>query len=175
MPLGKEELNKLFCMYGKKYGLKKLMLKAVAIRESSLIETAYRYEPGFWQKYLKDNPEWKDKDPAVVSASYGLMQLMWTTAWSLGFRGTQNDLWNPVYNIELGAKLLKKLLDKVYSEKQYEKFPWLSPVDIVLARYNGGSYKNPDPNGNLRNQKYVTGVRKEWDNLCAKEKDCDDK
>jgi hypothetical protein len=172
-PLGKEELDKVFCMNSKKYRIPKLILKSVAMAESSMMQDAFRHEPGFWHKYLKNNPEWKDKDQAVVSSSYGLMQLMWTTAWLLGFRGTQEDLYNPVINIELGAKLLRQIADRVIVLGYSNRFFWLSPLVITLARYNGGSYQNPDDNGNIRNQKYVDKVLRFWADFKIKEKECD--
>jgi hypothetical protein len=165
MTLDKSTIDKLFCLNSKKYGIPKLWLKAVAMTESSMLERSYRYEPGFWSAYLKDNPEWKDQDPAVVSASYGLMQLMWTTAWGLGFRGTQEDLWNPVYNIELGAKLIAARLT--------DTFIWHSPLDIAMARYNGGRTGNPGDKGVLRNAKYVAKVRRNWEDFKAKETECE--
>ena len=165
-----EELDKLFCMNGKKYGVKKLLLKAVAITESSLDEHAYRFEPNFYDKYLKNKPEWAGKDPSEISASYGLMQLMYTTAWGLGFRGPGEDLYNPVYNVELGAKLLRTLLKACPDLTGMQ----LWPIEVALARYNGGSYLNPGPDGKLRNQKYVDRVFSNWSDLKKAEKECDD-
>ena len=160
-----KQLNGIVCIEAKKQGLPPLLVKSVCFCESSYAERAYRYEPAFWKKYLAENPEWKDKDPAVVSASYGLMQLMWTTAWSMGFRGTQDDLWNPQKNVELGTRLLKMLIDKVFEKVNLRQCAWLSPGDIALARYNGGRWKNPDEFGELRNLKYVTRVRAKWEEL----------
>ncbi len=171
--LGPKEIDKLFCLYGKKYGIKKLLLKAVAEVESGFNQTAYRYEPGFFKKYLADKPEWKDQDPAVVSASYGLFQLMWTTAASLGFKGTQEDLWNPVINIELGAKLLRVLIDKVRKRAAWTDSR-LWDIEIALACYNGGAFGNPDEKGNLRNQRYVDRVLDAYVLLKRKEKECVD-
>lgn len=167
-----EDIDKLFCISGKKYGLKKLLLKAVAIRESSLNERAYRYEPGFWNRYLANNPEWKDKNPAEVSASYGLMQLMYPTAWMLGYRGDGEGLYNPAVNINLGASFIRRLLDDVLKGKSYETFYWLAPVEIALARYNGGRTGNPSVDGKLRTGKYVARVMETWESLREKEKDC---
>jgi len=131
-----EELDKLFCSIGKKYNLKKLFLKAVCLVESDLNELAYRFEPKFWERYLKDNPEWKDKNPKEVSASYSLCQLMFTTAWGLGFRGTGEDLYNPVYNIELGAKFIRQHVDKCKRERYHFNTPF-NPLSMAMARYNG--------------------------------------
>lgn len=171
--LGPKELEKLFCLYGKKYGIKKLLLKAVAEVESGFNQTAYRYEPGFWKRYLEGKPEWAGQDPAVVSASYGLFQLMWTTAASLGFKGTQDDLWNPVFNIELGAKLLRVLIDKVRKRQAWDGSR-LWDIEIALACYNGGTVGNPDEKGNLRNQRYVDRVLEAYGRFKKSEKECDD-
>lgn len=173
MELGAKELEKLFCLYGKKYGIKKILLKAVATAESAMNQTAYRFEKGFWDKYLKDNPEWRDKDQSIVSASYGLFQLMYTTAWGLGFRGTQEDLWNPVFNIELGAKLLRQLIDKVRT-KQAWTGNRLWDIEIALACYNGGTTGNPSSDGKLRNQKYVDRVLETYTGLRRKDGECED-
>ena len=170
-----DEFDRHFCVVGKKYDVKKLILKAVAITESSLDPKAYRYEPAFWDRYLKDKPEWKDKDPKLVSASHGLMQLMWPTATMLGFSGTTaEDLQDPLTNIMLGAKLIRRLLDKSIAERYSDKFYWLSPLQIALAQFNGGKTKNPADDGSLRNQKYVRRVMITWGNLRQTEKECDE-
>ena len=171
--LSTTEIDKLFCLYGKKYKVKKLLLKAIATIESSLGVRAYRYEPGFWIRYLKNNPEWKDRDPSEVSASYGLMQLMYTTAHGLGFRGTGEDLYNPVINIELGAKLVRNLMDKVREKHSYLNTN-LWDIEISLSWYNGGSKGNPGEDGKLRNQRYVTRVLEKYQELRKKEKECDE-
>jgi len=171
--INKKELNAIVCYNGVKYKLPPLLIKAMCFVESSYEPRAFRHEPAFWTNYLKNNPEWKDKDPAVVSSSYGLMQLMWTTAWGLGFRGTQEDLWKPQTNVDLGTKLLRKLIDEVFEKVTLREYPWLSPLDIALARYNGGKFKNPiSPAAlpltrlmNLRNIKYVKNVLKNWEEL----------
>lgn len=168
-----EEIDKLLCLYGKKYHIKKLLLKAVMIIESSGDERAYRFEPQFWTRYLKNNPEWKDKNPAEVSASFGLFQLMYTTAHGLGFRGTGEDLYNPAINIELGAKLVRNLLDKVRDKHSYLNTN-LWDIEIALAWYNGGSKNNPSPEGKLRNQRYVTRVLEKYQELRKKESECDE-
>lgn len=171
--LGPKEVDKLLCMNGKKYGIKKLLLKAVAITESGLNQRAYRYEPGFWDRYMKNKPEWSGQDPSIVSASYGLFQLMWTTAHVLGFRGTQEDLWNPVYNVELGAKLIRQLLDKVRARGAWQDSK-LWDIEIALALYNGGATGNPRPDGTLRSQKYVNRVLTMYADLMKQEKECED-
>ena len=170
--LSEKEQDKLFCMNARKYGLSKLLLKAVAITESSLDERAFRHEPNFWDRYLRNNPEWMDKDKAEVSSSYGLMQLMYVVAWEMGFRGIGEDLYNPVINVELGAKLIRHHLNRMFESGVAKKNWHLRPIDVAISRYNGGPGGNPNKRGVLRNQKYVDKVRRTWDVLIGREKDC---
>ena len=174
MPVKESELDKLFCKHGKTYGIKKHLLKAVGIVESSLNDRSYRYEPAFWRRYLADNPEWKNENPAEVSASYGIMQLMFTTAHQLGFRGAGDDLFDPDVNIGLGAKLLNKLITKVRKSKAIEQFPHLVEWEVALALYNGGGTGNPSSDGKLRNQKYANKVMAKYYEIMKKEKDCEE-
>ena len=171
--LQEKEFDKLFCLNAKKYSLTKLLLKAVAIRESSLDPTAFRHEPGFWTRYLRNNPEWMHKDKAEVSSSYGLMQLMYVVAWEIGFRGKGEELYNPVLNVELGAKFLRHHLNRIMQTGVCVKWWNLRPIDVAISRYNGGPGGNPNSKGILRNQKYVDKVRRTWDTLIARQdKDC---
>lgn len=174
MSNGDIDLDRVLCGAAKRSGLPKLFLKAVAIVESSLDPRAYRFEQGFWDRYLANNPLWMDKDPQVVSASYGLMQIMFVVAYESGFIGTADDLYNPVINVELGAKILAKHLKNVEKEGVHVKYG-LWPLMVAAARYNGGSGGNPDSTGRLRNQQYANKVRRVWNNLIQQEeKECDD-
>jgi soluble lytic murein transglycosylase-like protein len=172
MPIS-AEYDKMFCVAGKKYNVKKLLLKAVAITESSLDPKAYRFEPLYFERYMADKPEWKDKDPKVVSASYGLCQIMLPTAVGLGFTGSPEELCDPMINILLGAKFLRQLIDKSIEKKWTDKFYWLSPLQVALARWNGGGWQNPKEDGSLRNQKYVRRVLKQWGELRKIEAECE--
>jgi soluble lytic murein transglycosylase-like protein len=164
------DIDKLFCMNSKKYGIERIWLKAIAVVESSLNPNAYRFEQGYWDRYLKNDPKWNTRDPKEVSASYGLMQLMYTVAWAMGFRGAGKDLFNPVYNIELGARLLGELLKGIKTTKNKR----LLPIQIALARYNGGYKGNPGDDGTLRNQSYVDKVQAAYWTLRETEKICED-
>ncbi len=168
------DLDKVFCMMGKRHSIPKLLLKAVGIAESALRPVAYRFEPKFWENYLMNNPDWKDRDPKEVSASYGICQVLYTTAVMLGFpkNGNAEDLYNPVINIDLGAKLLRRLLDGVKGEDAVFNYPWLSPLYVALCRYNGGSQGNPSANGTMRNKDYADKVLSIWQDLKKKESEC---
>jgi len=173
MPIS-DAYDKMFCVAGKKWNIKKLLLKSIAITESSLDPKAYRFEQLYWDRYMKDKPEWKDKDPHVVSASYGLCQIMFPVAVNLGFVGTAEELCDPMTNVLLGAKLMRQLIDRVIKQRLCDQFYWLAPVHISLARYNGGSLRNPDEAGVLRNQKYLRKVLKTWGELRKVEQECQD-
>jgi len=162
------DLDNIFCRAAKKYKIPKIILKAIAQVESSMDIRAYRFEKEFFDRYLKDHPLWHDKVPEKVSASYGLMQLMFTTAYELGFKNDDKspkdpeELYNPEYNIQLGAKLIRRHLDKMKEIKNIQPYIGYSPFEIAFAWYNGGRKNNPDVNGKLRNPGYIEKVNIAW-------------
>lgn len=112
------------------------LLKAIAVVESALDETAYRHsrqEARFYQRYILDRPKWTAHryydQPRVIAASYGLMQLMYTTATWMGFP-EQGDWWllfEPKLNIDLGARYFSQKLGR-YHDREH-----------ALAAYNAGA------------------------------------
>jgi soluble lytic murein transglycosylase-like protein len=77
---------------GARYSVPESWINAVIDTESSRNPNAYRWEP------------------ARQEASYGLMQILASTAKGLGFTGDVfNGLYDPAVNIDLGAKLLGQL------------------------------------------------------------------
>jgi len=177
MPTHTTDFDKHFCVAGKKWDIRKLLLKSIAINESSLNPQAYRMEPLFWERYLVNNPEWKDKDPKIVSASWGLTQIMFTTAWAFGLTGeiekVRDDLLDPMINIMLCAKIMRKLIDKSIEKRYTDRYYWLSNAQVALAQWNGGGKGNPSEDGTLRNQKYVRKILKTWGELRRFEAECE--
>lgn len=120
--------------YAVKYQLSQALILAVIEMESGGNEKAFRFEPGFYDHYLKNNTNWqklmqeRGYTPEQVSSSYGLMQLMYPTAWMLGFRGDPEELYDPDINIDLGCKYLRKLMNRYNNDHM-----------LALAHYNGGS------------------------------------
>lgn len=111
------------------------LIKAVIMTESSFQPNAYRAEP------------------AIKDGSYGLMQLLFRTAVSLGFPNDPAQharLFDPPTNIDLGVKLLSQL------QKRY------SDVDEIYAAYNAGVARRNDA-GQFVNSKGDTGVQKRVD------------
>jgi soluble lytic murein transglycosylase-like protein len=103
------------------------LVESWIIQESGGRPYAYRFEPAFWERYLKGKPEWADLDRDRVSASYGLLQIMFPTARQYGFKGQPEELFVPETNVEIACKIFKNLLE--WSEGDIPK---------ALAAYNGG-------------------------------------
>lgn len=114
---------------------------------------AFRHEPGFWLRYMVGDPRWRHAVPMRVSSSYGLMQVMYTTALAHGFPADDPPefLFVPTVNLEYGCRELKKCLD------------WgKGDLDTALAGYNGGRSKDNGPTvptAKKRNAAYVAKVR----------------
>jgi soluble lytic murein transglycosylase-like protein len=130
----------------KTYNLPADVVQGVIEQESSGRWYAYRYEPGFYETYLRANKLYAGRDPREVSASYGLMQVMFTTAVENGFLGEAWDLFRPSVNIHLGTKHLDGLI--TWARGQYVGPATGAEEKIIrsaLAAYNGGKRGNlPD-------------------------------
>jgi soluble lytic murein transglycosylase-like protein len=110
------------------------LIFAVIQMESGGDEKAYRYEPGYYRRYIEKNLDWKflmmkhGYTPRDVAASYGLMQLMFPTAYPYKKNLTPTELYEPNTNIRIGTAYLAGLLKKYDGDKLQ-----------ALAHYNGGS------------------------------------
>jgi soluble lytic murein transglycosylase-like protein len=99
---------------------------------------------------------------------------MWTTAHSLGFRGTTvEELEDPATNIMLAAKLLRSHLDRIEAQGICATNS-LWPIEVALSWYNQGRKGNPSENGTLRGQKYVDKVLRAYVEYRKKETECDE-
>lgn len=122
-----------------KHNLDPDLVDALVQKESSGLFYAYRYEPGFFRDYLASNPTYRDRNPYEVSASFGLCQVMYTTALEHGFVGDPWDLFNPVKNLEIGCTILASLLTwartLVPGSSSNEQ---IAMRRLALGAYNGG-------------------------------------
>lgn len=144
-----------------KWGLDPLLVEAVVVQESGGNADAFRFEPDFWNRYLKVNPKYKGLNPRRVSSSYGLMQVMYCRV----FEDTiaANDAWAPELlfvpenSLAVGCGLLAELL--AWANQLPLSGKPITAEAIALAAYNGGRGGN-DPNKNwpLRNGKYARDV-----------------
>ncbi len=125
----------------KKYHVPVPVLIATISTESSGNPKAYRYEPLFYKRYIKNQKQWKKspyyKAPRRIAASYGLVQIMYTTAYRVGFRGEPEDLYEPDVNIDAGAAYIA-------SAYQVNNHKW-DPPKIACA-YNAGSVRTTTKN-----------------------------
>lgn len=123
--------------YADAYRVDPLLLKAVINTESSFNSKAYRFEPEFYDRYIKNNITYKNhkyyNDKNIISASYGLCQIMFTTFIEMGYNPkTPEELYDPDLNIKYGCKLLAYKI-KLYGE----------PLGILA--YNSGSPRSKNP------------------------------
>lgn len=152
--------DSLFAETGKKHGLDPWLIKGVACQESHLQWLAYRHQRGerrFYRRRIEGVQEWIGHPyyhkPELIAASFGLMQLMYTTALMVGFPwdGPWWDLCDPATNIELGATYLRQLIDRYEAD---------SPA---ISVYNAGALRIRE--GKFENQWYVDKVRR-YSEIC---------
>lgn len=131
------------------------VVEAIVLQESSGHTDAFRFEPKFWDRYLSKLVLYRGKVPRRVSSSYGLMQIMYPTAWDRGFRGEPEELFIPHVGLEWGCRHL------AYLQAWASMFPGTPRVLLAstLAAYNGGKADNePGHQPLLRNGRYAAQV-----------------
>ena len=120
-----------------------VMVRGVVLQESGGNPFAVRYEPGFYERYLKDKsvdfvPSGCSRDTERIgrSISWGLMQIMGETARCVGFRGWFGELLMPETGLAWGCAYLARLRDRYLARGGWPG---------VLRAYNGGpgNWANP--------------------------------
>jgi soluble lytic murein transglycosylase-like protein len=152
----------LFLRFGKAYQIDHRLLEAIALQESGGKPAAFRYEP------------------AKLDGSFGLMQVMGATARALAFPPDSHDaeLCEPEVGILYGVKALADILDRYTADSRFAREhgefaklprgPLPFPIQVALARYNGGPRGNPGDDGkSLRNNAYVMGVGAYFGAVCS--------
>ena len=142
-------------------GLDPSLVAAVCLTESSGYTAAYRYEPLFWARYhLAENPAYTGRNPRRWSASYGLMQILATTAKEAGHVGLPEALFQPEIGLRYGCGHLAKCLAWASQFKASDR----DTLIAALAAYNGGrssAQKPPNP----RNIAYSLRVLKHLEKM----------
>src|SRR3990167_687440 len=160
VPVGYRFFKALIATSAAVMGLDPLLVAAICWQESAFQTDAFRFEPMFWNRYLKGNPKYAHLNPRRVSSSYGLMQVMYCRL--LEDRISANDAWAPEDMFEhekglaVGCAFLAELLawGKTTSPDDSSK-----ALLAGLAAYNGGRGGNdPRKNWPLRNAKYASEV-----------------
>jgi hypothetical protein len=130
------------------YGLPADVLEGQVLAESHGDPHALRFERGFFERYILDQP-WTIAKAGqygpFAACSVGLLQIMVETAYEDGFDGRPEELFDPMIGLAWGAKHLRQLLD------------W-ADGDLVraLCAFNGG--KKGNVTRPLRNQSYADTV-----------------
>lgn len=144
-----------------KWGLDPLLVEAVVCQESGGNTDTFRFEPAYWNRYLKGNPHYRGLNPRRVSSSYGLMQVMYSRI--LEDRIADNDAWAPELlfipknGLDIGVGFLA---DLIVWARSFDAAPDIQ-LSAALAAYNGGRGGNrPGIDTPLRNGRYASEVLK---------------
>lgn len=96
------------------------LVEAVVWQESGDDPFAFRLEPAFFKRYIRDNAEAKAKEFGPLAAcSYGLMQIMLETAYEESWDGAPEDLFDPAHGLSAGCAHLARLL--IWAEGDHAK------------------------------------------------------
>ena len=110
------------------YGLPFDLLRAQVIQESGGDPNALRYEPAFFSRYIRNNPDAAAGRFVVFAAcSLGLLQIMLETACEIGFSGQPWELFTPRVGLAWGAKHMASLVE--WAGGDYKR---------ALGAYNAG-------------------------------------
>ncbi len=126
------------------HGLDPDLVEAVVLKESEGKTDAFRWEPRFFARYLRGKPEYARYVPRRAGSSYGLMQIMFSTAKQYGFGDVPELLFIPDVGLQFGCLHLAALLKKEGGDRRK-----------ALEAYNGG-LGNVDGRG--ADAEYAEGV-----------------
>jgi hypothetical protein len=107
----------------KRYGIDSSLVKAIVDVESSWVETAFKFEKSLYEKHMQKPdsfkvvpPENLDTTLVLLSSSIGLMQILGSTARSIGFNQRLCSLFTPEINIDIGCRYLAMLWKNYYNK-----------------------------------------------------------
>lgn len=138
----KREIGPVIYRVSRESGINPQLIAAIIWQESRANPFAMRYEPAFFDKYIKDKkltgfiPSFKliseSTERNARATSFGLMQVMGATAREVGFEATfLSELCDVQNGIEVGVKVLKAKLAKANDD-----------IMKALLLYNGGGNKD---------------------------------
>ena len=138
-----------------KYGLEPMLVAAIVHTESDGDCFAVRYEPGY--RWIQPETRLRtiatalhitvETERFLESCSWGLMQIMGSTARDMQFAGPLPQLCDPVYGVNVGCNYLRHLSNRFIN------------TDDVISAFNAGSPKK-QKGGMYFNQAYVDKVLK---------------
>lgn len=139
-----------------RHGLPPGLVEALVAVESGGDTFAIRFEPRFYDRYIRNNPAVRAKAPCSLeterqaqATSWGLMQVMGATARAGGYGAPfLSGLTDPEAGLEAGCAHLARLRDT-----HHPRHGWAGAV----AAYNAGSVRLA-PGGGFVNQEYVERI-----------------
>ena len=118
------------------------LVAALILVESGGRADAFRFEPQYAQRYrITAHPIYKQWPVRAVASSYSLMQIMFPTAYELGFRGEPEALFLPTTNLHWGCKNLQACFEWAASFHQSDA----RTLQGALCGYNGGRNSSTSP------------------------------
>lgn len=150
LPLVKDRSNR--------YGIDCKMLDAIIQVESNYDIYAMRFESKMKSSviaanFAKMNSVTTATEEILEKFSWGLCQIMGSTARWMGFQGPMPLLCDPDVNVNLGAKYLARL------KEQH------GVSDAIISAYNAGSIRRLT-DGKFKNQAYVDKVLIAMQKIC---------
>jgi len=144
----------LISKYSKEYGLDKNWVAAIAMKESKGVEFSSRYEPSYTDLWFyRQNAERLEISQATErthqKTSWGIMQVMGSTARELQFKGMLPALGGNALSLKYGCKYLKMQLVRYGTYR------------LAVAAYNRGSIIKTK-GGLLVNEKYIDDVSRNY-------------
>lgn len=147
--------------FAHKWHLPTTWLIAQIHHESGFNQYAKRVEPGFMKRYgaqvgvLADQLGCSDlwvRNPLDFNASYGLMQIMWSTAVERGFKCRYpSELFDVEDNLDYGCAELVRQLNKANGD-----------LGMALDAYNDGRLNQRTADGKLSDHDYTDRVRRSY-------------
>lgn len=141
-----------------RYALPPLLVAAMVVVESSGSTWTVRYEPGFFDRYLRmaeinaRRPCSTETERRMCATSFGLLQVMGQVARERGYKATYlTGLCDPATGLEYGCKHL------VWTRTTLQAKGKPADAASLCAAYNGGigAVKGP---GNYTNPEYPAKV-----------------
>lgn len=90
-----------------------------------------RYEPGFYRRYVRGNKKYASLEARyggrAISSSYGPWQIMYLTAYEMGYRGKPQDLSDASVSLPYVIKYIDFLRKKLKGDER-----------AVISAYNAG-------------------------------------
>lgn len=156
-----KELEAMIRLAAAERGLSPALVAAICAQESSLDPDAMRHEANYrWLWKVGENAARLKitfrTEEQLQSFSYGIMQIMGSTARSCGFSEPLQKLSEPRKSLFYGCKYLFSLFERFDRDEPKTAAKW---SDVAVAAYNAGSPRRIGPK-RFVNENYVRSVEK---------------